>query len=375
MHLFPSPVIRRPRNNLVVPIPQASLWDSMSFSFLWGYEYHLPAWDDALSGNAYLTASGTPALSGAGQRACAFTTTFNGASYLYRADEAALRVPTTSGSAFTISAWVKLSNLTGDHVVFSKRSVGDIEYELKYDSTVQRWTWLVHNAAGLLYTTISATRPTAGVWYLLIADYSRNPISPGIALTINAAEPRVSFNVTSFASVGGNEFRIGSGPTGFLTGSIEDVSFWSRLLNVAERAALMGRAMIDLGAVINASADGGGIPEYPVNSAPDAPLDFALDVTGANPVLSWVNDAPNSIAIEVQRDDGAGFVSIAQPYLDDAWTDEDVTLPASVTYRIRSINPFGASGWSAELSTASGSSSLADADGSLSDADGSLTES
>lgn len=68
-------------------------------------------------------------------------------------------------------------------------------------------------------------------------------------------------------------------------------------------------------------------------------------------MLSWVNNAVNSVSVEVQRDSGAGFVQVKQTYLDDTWTDLDVTLPTAITYRIRAINPFGASAWSAERVT------------------------
>lgn len=331
-------------------------------------------WFDNVFGGVGLANAAAVLSAAAAGRWGGYSTVFNGAASLSSADSTALRAP--GNIPLTFSVWVKLSTLVGDHPIISKRGAGGIEYELRYDSTVQRWVWAFWNSTtGILYNAISFQRPAVGTWYLLFCEWDAANLVA--RLSINAGFPQSDAVGSAWAYTLGQVFRIGEGHTGSLNGQLQDVTRWNRLLTQSEKIAVMGRSMVDLYSVITAASPGStgsGIYGYPVASAPVATLDFALDTSGANPVLSWVNDAVDSISVEIQRDDGAGFVTLTQTYHDDAWTDEDVTLPASVTYRIRSINPFGASAWSAELSTTAGSSAIVDGEGTVTDGEGTITD-
>lgn len=370
----PFPKLQWPRRPSTVPVAPSTIYDNMVAAWVTGFEFHLPTeWDDAL-GNVYqLTPDGTPTLAGSGGKWTANVADFDGASLLFR-DDAALAVPTSLG--FTVAAWVWLDNVTDAHTVIAKRDASNIEYELSFNPTLRRFVWKHHEAGQLVTWTLAGTI-AAGRWYhvsVSMRNTGNGRFTPFFA--VNGVGVNALGSNTAASTPSGNTLYLGGSFGGYLNGKLADVCMWQRELTPANLLALMSLSIVDqLSAPITAAADGsGGFPSYPAQTAPaTAPTSFGIDETGARPVLSWIAENVNSFAVEIQRDDGGGFVTIDEVSDTNEFTDDATELPGTASYRVRSVNMFGASAWSSTVTLGGVTAGLTTDDGTVTTDDGTVT--
>jgi hypothetical protein len=348
----------------------------MVAAWVTGFEFHLPtAWDDALANVYQLTPDGAPTLAATGGKWTANVADFDGASFLFR-DDAGLAVPTDKG--FSVCAWVWLDNVTDTHCIIAKRSFSDIEYELTFQPSTRNFVWSHYDPGlGQLVRWVIAGAIAAGRWYhvgLTMRQVNGGRFVP--FFYINGVGANAAGNYTVVTAPGGNTLFLGGSDGGFLNGKLADVVIWRREITPANILGLMSLGVIDqLSPVITAAADGSGWPSYPVQSAPaTAPTSFEIDETGARPVLSWIAENVNSFAVEIQRDDGGGFLTIDEVSDTNAFTDDAIELPGTASYRVRSVNMFGASAWSSTVTLGGGSGAIVDGEGTITDGEGTITD-
>lgn len=357
-----------------MPVATPSHWDGIGGAWVTGFEFNLPTqWDDASLAAQHLTPDGAPVLAGSGGKWTSEVATFDGASLLFR-DDASLLIPTDKG--FSVTAWVWLNNLADAHTILAKRDATEIEYELSFDPAARRFQWLL-NQGGSLYTYRLVGAVTAGRWYHvgIVMRPSRIAgvffISPFInGVGVNATGPVVPRAVTS-----GHTFFIGGSFGGYLKGKLADVCLWTRELTAADMLALNSTSIVNLlSPTITAAASGAGYPGYPVTSAPaTAPTSVEVDESGARPVLSWITENVNSLAVEIQRDDGFGFVTVGNVLNANEFTDAATELPGTASYRVRSVNMFGVSPWSVTV-TLGAAGLIIDGEGAITDGEGTISD-
>lgn len=339
-----------------------------------GFEYHIPIWDDALANTYQLTIDGT-VIEGVSGKWVTNAAIFDGSSFLYRASETVFKP--SARESFTVCAWVWLNNVTDAHCFIAKREAGVIEFDLSFNPANKRFTFKLHDGTYLYTATSTNGSIVAGRWYHVMGTFRHKYPNAGSALVLVNGNGSAFFTVSASAlAYDENPLVIGGSDAGFLNGRLSDVSMWRRELTSSDRLGLQLMPIIDLiSAPIVAASDGGsGFSGYPTAAAPaTAPTSFEIDETGTYPVLLWVSENVNSIAVEIQRDGGAGFVSVREEQNNYSWEDISVTNPGTASYRIRSVNMFGASAWSATV-TLGATAAIIDGEGTITDGEGTLTD-
>jgi cysteine-rich repeat protein len=104
--------------------------------------------------------------------------------------------------------------------------------------------------------------------------------------------------------------------------------------------------------------DGDGVPDEtrvshdtgPAGLPPSPPADLvATALSHALVQLAWTDNATSESGFEVQRDSGGGFVTLAtMPANTTSFDDATVVPAAAYVYRLRSVNPYGQSDFSAQ---------------------------
>ena len=339
-----------------------------------GFEYHIPIWDDALANTYQLTIDGT-VIEGVSGKWVTNAAIFDGSSFLYRASETVFKP--SARESFTVCAWVWLNNVTDAHCFIAKREAGVIEFDLSFNPANKRFTFKLHDGTYLYTATSTNGSIVAGRWYHVMGTFRHKYPNAGSALVLVNGNGSAFFTVSASAlAYDENPLVIGGSDAGFLNGRLSDVSMWRRELTSSDRLGLQLMPIIDLiSAPIVAASDGGsGFSGYPTAAAPaTAPTSFEIDETGTYPVLLWVSENVNSIAVEIQRDDGAGFVSVREEQNNYSWEDISVTNPGTASYRIRSVNMFGASAWSSTVTMGGTTAGVTTDEGTVSTDDGTLT--
>ena len=371
----PSPVMHRPRNNAAIPVQGIGLVADLLGYWCSGFESHLPVWDESYANVLQLTASGAPAESAAGQgKFVSQSVLFDGASYLYRADEAALRV---TGDV-TFCAWVYPTAYSATAPIFCKAST-TTPFEREYELSI------INGIAFFFFTTptgaffqVNHTSPVAlNQWTLIICHYDASTQTVGIAK--HGGAPHEVSSITSIDYVTSGEFRIGGKQLGapvYFQGRIQQVARWDRLLNLAERTSLMADSLLNMeGVVITAASDNPTYPVWETDAIPAAPTALSLSSDVSDQVdLSWICEAVNAVAIEIWRsEDGA-----ASALYDDVtgWTDsyhddDSDTAAHTYEYKIRAVNYAGASAFTSEVSSATGG--LTTDEGTITTDEGTIT--
>ena len=158
---------------------------------------------------------------------------------LSRLDNAAL---STGDIDFTLAAWVYLDNTSASRVILSKwdKDTSQREYLLQYTTGTGLFSFSV-SGDGTAITTVDAVSfgPAAtGAWYLVVAWHDRT------ADTLNI---QVNNGVVNTASHGGGvldgsaDFALGARRDtlpNYMSGHIDGVGLWKRLLNSGERGQL-----------------------------------------------------------------------------------------------------------------------------------------
>jgi hypothetical protein len=135
---------------------------------------------------------------------------------------------------FTGSLWVRFETLGRYQYLMTKGG----EYELYLDGIGGNRLTLVVRYAGGGYAVVSGAAVSAGTWYHVC--FWHDSVSNQIGFSVNDGSPIMA------ATGGGppdsaSAFRLGDdGWNNYFNGSLDEVSFWKRVLTPAERSALWG---------------------------------------------------------------------------------------------------------------------------------------
>ncbi|MBI3241432.1 MAG: LamG domain-containing protein [Chloroflexi bacterium] len=147
----------------------------------------------------------------------------------------------TGNINFTITGWIKLDSINYGVAVadpfVSKRSWPTNEYQVDYYSYAQQFVFHVWNTDGSVKEASVNLSASVGVWYFFVAW--RDATDSTVHLSIDNGPPisSASSDLTPLDST--SPFMIGYGSVGpYLNGVIDEVGFWKRVLNEAERTAL-----------------------------------------------------------------------------------------------------------------------------------------
>jgi endo-1,4-beta-xylanase len=140
--------------------------------------------------------------------------------------------------SYTVSAWVKLADRAGYHVVASQDGATRDAFYLEYHPSYDRWTLIVPSTdSGTVtwYTVPSTSVPAIGVWTHLTGVYDAS--AGQLRLYVNGVREATLGGVTSWPSGGG--FHIGRAVTGSrFAGTIDDVRVYASALSDAAVATL-----------------------------------------------------------------------------------------------------------------------------------------
>lgn len=144
----------------------------------------------------------------------------------------------------TFVCWVWLDNKTASQTFFSKWDSGlSTEYRFRYNVTSDRFMWTKGNggAGGTLEDVIANTfgSPPSTTWIFCVCTYNASDKKFRISVNNGAFDIGAE---TTVAVVGGSTFYIGraasaGAPLG-LTGRVDSLSIWNRLLSADEMTSL-----------------------------------------------------------------------------------------------------------------------------------------
>ncbi len=161
--------------------------------------------------------------------------------WLSVSDSADLSVGTED---FTIAAWVKLVNLTGDKIIASHWSTTPSQQRswlLRLNSAVGKYEFAVSSdGTSATVTTLAdinfATPPT-NAWHFVVA--SHDAVNNQMKISTNDGTP-VTLGYSAGVHDSTGDFDIGARGAGAdpMWGAIDEVGFWKRILTAAEITAL-----------------------------------------------------------------------------------------------------------------------------------------
>jgi hypothetical protein len=143
---------------------------------------------------------------------------------------------------FSITAWVKVSGTSDQQHIIGKASANKREYSFYISANTLRL--IISNATASTYILATAPFTTTNAWVFVCATYSGSANETGIKLYINGTESQNSQThsgtYTKMTS-GSGLLVVGSlyGTTNFLSGLIDHVRIWNKVLSPTE----MGYAM------------------------------------------------------------------------------------------------------------------------------------
>lgn len=367
----PSPIIGRVRNNAATPTQMISLRTGAAqfwaFSAL-GAPYVYPDPGDVFDGflsnladdnlspaqmHGAPTIIGTP--DGAKWSAAAVLNGVN--QYADLADTTLLRY---GGNQITFAALVYLTAKGAIRPIFSKRQAGNVEYDLWYEPTTDRWTFYITplNGTGTAgsYSGSAAGSPALNAWTLIILSCDQ---AAGVAtIQINAGAPTIINRSSSAVIVQTAPFYIGRSLTNYFAGRIEFVARWNRLLLPGESNALVTTWLYTLinGSPTYKAASDSPPPGYSAPTAiPATPSALTVTNITGYPTwqLEWVNEGVNAMGIEIWRSVENGpfaFADAVRAYAECTWTDTAFAGDSDrLAYKIRAVNYAGASAFTNEV--------------------------
>lgn len=195
---------------------------------------------DSAGGNSLLEGGGSGVTQVAGKIGNAGG--FDGsANFLKHSSNARLQ---TGDIDFTVSAWVYLGNKSAKQIIVSKddSTSGNREFNLDYDNSSDRFEFVCFTATDSFQNVVanSLGSPSTATWYFVTGWH--DVVAQTINIQINGGAVDSVFLGAALQAAGSAEFRVGaraySGAENYLTGRIDEVGFWKRVLTSAERAAL-----------------------------------------------------------------------------------------------------------------------------------------
>ncbi|WP_169437541.1 LamG-like jellyroll fold domain-containing protein [Longispora albida] len=135
--------------------------------------------------------------------------------------------------AFTVAAWVKLSDLTADRTVLSQAAANGPSFTLRYRSGLSRWEFAMASdgTTAPAWTGVTSTwAPEAGAWYQLTAvhDPARHELRLYVNGTLQGTAPSPA---TPWHADGSVLVGAAPGPSGLLVGAVDEVRAYSGVLD------------------------------------------------------------------------------------------------------------------------------------------------
>jgi len=147
-------------------------------------------------------------------------------------------------NTFSVTAWVKLADKTGNRGIIGTRFNGDNTFDLKVDAV--RIHGDIGNGTAWLNTAVDVVTAqggslNVGEWYHIA--YVIDDATDSAKLYVNGAlATTITFSGTPLFMKSGQELRIGvSYGTEYMHGMIDDVRIYNRALSEGEAASLAGR--------------------------------------------------------------------------------------------------------------------------------------
>lgn len=249
----------------------------------------------------------------------------NGASQASRADEADLRLGATD---VTFACWVYLRSFSLG-VLFEK--AGSFYCGPVVLSRQLRWdVWL----SGERWSAISPDNLPLNTWFLIIVDW--NATLQTVSWQINGGQPLVSGVKVTETTPADGDFIIMRN----LSGRMEQLMRWNRLLDESERAALLNDAALNMIGVTFAPASGDTPNGWEDEADLVAPTALGLTVAGSTATLSWMVNSVTETGFEIYRSrDNGGFVPVgAAPLMATTYVDTNIdTANHTYDYKVRAV--------------------------------------
>lgn len=156
--------------------------------------------------------------------------------YLSIATNATVQLNTGS---WTISCWAYLADATTTSFggPLGKGSSTLREYEIYYGHTTDQWHAVVGDGGTGSADATSTVTVTSGTWFHILA-YHDKP-NKRVSIRVNLESEKTASSAAFTAADGTSEFRIGrSGQGALMTGRVDEVGIWKRLLTSEEHSWL-----------------------------------------------------------------------------------------------------------------------------------------
>ncbi|SDT80700.1 LamG domain-containing protein [Actinoplanes derwentensis] len=280
---------------------------------------------------AHPAAAGTGVTFGAEGPGAYTAATLNGGDGAYLTPEATGLVDT--GSGFSVTAWVRLTDTASDHVAVSVDGSGEPGFTLGYSAETRTWAFAtpVTDIQSLGAWRVTGPAPVVGQWAHLAGVYDQ--VAATMTLYVNgntyAAAARPS-PWRAYGSVQIGRALTKSGYTAHWNGGLADVRVFDRIIVPTEIAALF-KNQPKRRAYWPLSTATGGV-------SPEAAGGTGLTLTGGSSIYTVVDELMDDPALvgsgHLVLDGSTGYGSIAGPV---TATTDSFTMTARV--RLASASP------------------------------------
>ena len=245
---------------------------------------------------------------------------------------------------FTIAGWVKLTTLA-DGAIWSTIQLISAQngFHLQYQSSTNRLRWICYGdgTTGAIAVANDFGNLTADVWVFVVCQHDETANKVGISVDNSAIDLQ---NLIGGVFQGTAPLMLGcylstlNIPEFPINAAIDEFMIWDRLLTAAEITSLHNS-----GSGVNLQTT------LAAESAPTAPSSLSIGTAKATELtLSFTDNSDNEASFEIQRKSTGSFVKVWDAPCSSgtgAVTFRDTGLASGVkyTYRVRAINPTGAS--------------------------------
>ncbi len=242
--------------------------------------------------------------------------TFNGSSQYFTAGSGG--VPVDMDAALTLSAWIKVTDLTAEHAIMGTGSFR-FRWNVATDGSIYFQNWYGGGASSNHLVSSSPRLITAGTWAHVAYTYRPNSPSPGGRIFFNGHEVTQGSTNTGNTSDAVNvpltiAYSTASAIQTYLKGSVTDVRIYNRELNGAEINELAQDASAaQVAASYNSGATGLLAHHDFINSglSDTAALGLTLTNTGSSGTVIGKDSDPG----------GAFYFTSTSQYLQNAAAD------------------------------------------------------
>ncbi|MEV4313780.1 LamG domain-containing protein [Actinocrispum sp. NPDC049592] len=156
-----------------------------------------------------------------------------------------------TSQSFTVSAWVKLDDLTAYQGVLGQSGVHRPGFQIRYSPDVHAWIFGLNTSDSSSATTDWAYKPDSvsqtGVWTLVTGVYNNDTKQIQMYVNGKLAGTKtfsgVPWDATGHVTVGAYDFD--NNPIHSFKGTIDNVQMWQRALTASQVAGLGGQSYVD----------------------------------------------------------------------------------------------------------------------------------